>query len=439
MAYQGYLKYLTIIILLYAYATVSAASTHYPFHLYKLSGSEPGPTILIIGGIQGDEPGGFTAATLIAMNYRITKGNVWVVPNLNFKSILYSSRGLHGDMNRKFLEIHEADPDYQIVRQIKRLILDDEVDIVLNLHDGSGFYNPQYIDKDHNPNRWGQSVIIDQESIKNAAFGNLSELSTAVTRRANRLIDEPSRYYVRNTRTAEGDREMEKSLTYFAITHKKAAFGIEASKNFTTPLRAYYHLRVIESFMETLGLGFDRDFNLHPDTIGEVMYETVDISLYKNKFYLPGNDLKRQIYYVPMRKDRTVEYSSKNPLVAVLESGSAYKFKYGNRNISYLHPQYFEFDDTLTSVEISVDGSLVSVSMGDVVDVKKEFSVNDIEGVRVNVIGARIAGIENESGVRITKAMLPGKYGIDNAGTIFRVEFYRGSKYSGMILMRFGK
>ncbi|MBO4314198.1 MAG: deacylase, partial [Desulfovibrio sp.] len=58
--------------------------------------------VLIIGGIQGDEPGGFSAATLLATRYDIRKGSVWVVPNLNFPSIIQRSRGLHGDMNRKF-------------------------------------------------------------------------------------------------------------------------------------------------------------------------------------------------------------------------------------------------------------------------------------------------------------------------------------------------
>ena len=34
------------------------------FTLHKLQSGVPGPTLLIIGGIQGDEPGGFTAASL---------------------------------------------------------------------------------------------------------------------------------------------------------------------------------------------------------------------------------------------------------------------------------------------------------------------------------------------------------------------------------------
>jgi len=66
---------------------MSSASVHadsLDFSLHKLESGIAGNTILIIGGIQGDEPGGFNAASLLVTNYRITKGNVWIVPNLNF-------------------------------------------------------------------------------------------------------------------------------------------------------------------------------------------------------------------------------------------------------------------------------------------------------------------------------------------------------------------
>jgi predicted deacylase len=97
------------------------------------------PAVLVVGGIQGDEPGGFSAATLLATHYTITKGAVWIVPNLNFPSIVRNSRGLHGDMNRKFLRLDKNDPEYPTVSRIQELIRHPDVKLVLNLHDGSGF------------------------------------------------------------------------------------------------------------------------------------------------------------------------------------------------------------------------------------------------------------------------------------------------------------
>lgn len=84
----------------------------------------------------GDEPGGFSAATLLITHYRIKKGTVWVVPNLNFPSIIQRSRGLHGDMNRKFAALAETDPEYATVRRIQELIRTPGLGLVLNLHDG---------------------------------------------------------------------------------------------------------------------------------------------------------------------------------------------------------------------------------------------------------------------------------------------------------------
>ncbi len=78
-------------------------------------------TLLIVGGIQGDEPGAFMAASLITTHYKIKKGSVWVVPNLNFYSIIKRSRGPFGDMNRKFASLSNDDPDFNSVQRIKKI------------------------------------------------------------------------------------------------------------------------------------------------------------------------------------------------------------------------------------------------------------------------------------------------------------------------------
>ena len=103
---------------------------------------EGAPAVLVVGGIQGDEPGGFSAAALLAVHYRFVRGTVWVVPNLNFLSIITRSRGDYGDMNRKFAELSPTDPDFHTVRRIQDIICSPEIKLVLNLHDGSGFYHP---------------------------------------------------------------------------------------------------------------------------------------------------------------------------------------------------------------------------------------------------------------------------------------------------------
>ena len=125
------------------------------FSLYRNDGSEPGNTMLVVGGIQGDEPGGFNAASLLVTHYRFTRGTVWVVPNLNFESIVKRSRGIYGDMNRKFPAVSPSDPDFERVEKIKRIITDqqlglDEIFLRMGVSGGgcSGFSYLMTFDKD---------------------------------------------------------------------------------------------------------------------------------------------------------------------------------------------------------------------------------------------------------------------------------------------------
>lgn len=106
-----------IFLCLLCIATLDAANLHYS--LIKKESSQAGSTLLIIGGIHGDEPGGYFAPMLLAKHYKIESGNVWIVPNLNFDSIVQNKRGVYGDMNRKFAKIEPKDKDLEIVNEIK--------------------------------------------------------------------------------------------------------------------------------------------------------------------------------------------------------------------------------------------------------------------------------------------------------------------------------
>ncbi|MGD9209108.1 MAG: M99 family carboxypeptidase catalytic domain-containing protein, partial [Syntrophobacterales bacterium] len=114
----------TLLGCLFVFAGPAMANEHFDFSLHKLEADRPGNTLLVIGGIQGDEPGGFNAASLLVTHYRIKKGNVWVVPNLNFISIIKRSRGVYGDLNRKFATIGNNDPEFDTISRIKEILLD---------------------------------------------------------------------------------------------------------------------------------------------------------------------------------------------------------------------------------------------------------------------------------------------------------------------------
>lgn len=238
-----------------------------PFDLYKKETNPNQHTLLIIGGIHGDEPGGYFAPAFLEKYYKIKSGNIWIIPNLNVDSIMANNRGIYGDMNRKFNFIDKNDNDLSTVNRIKEIILEEKVDLILNLHDGFGFYRDIYEDANFNPNAWGQATIIDQEKINGLdKFGNLDEIATKVNSIVNKdnLFQEYHSFGLKNTQTKLKDDQMQQSLTYFAVTHNKPAFAIETSKNITDLThKVIYQLKSIEEFMKIMNIEFEREFDIN--------------------------------------------------------------------------------------------------------------------------------------------------------------------------------
>ncbi|SDU55227.1 M14 family metallopeptidase [Desulfobacula phenolica] len=410
------------------------------FSVHKLESGVDGHTLLIIGGIQGDEPGGFNAASLIVTHYDILSGNVWVVPNLNFLSIIKRSRGVYGDLNRKFDKLHPKDPEYHTIEKIKKLIIDPKVDLVLNLHDGSGFYRNTYHDILHNQNRWGQCIIIDQERVNSGTFSNLTLIAKkTVAHVNNHLLNQNEHFNLNNTKTQKGNEEMAKTLTYFAIKNHKSAFGVEASKSFPTAKRAYYHLLAIESFFNQAGIKFKRNFKLSERHIKTAIDDNIQVALNNRKILLKIENVRNRLNYIPLKKNSVLEFQVNNPLMTIVTSGNEYRVFHGNRQLTHLYPQYFDYDFSLDAIDMIVDGVHKTVPFGNSVTVKDEFMVKSLKGHRVNVIGFTKPEITNESGMTILKRNILKQFSIDKKGTLFRVEVYKSQKFSGMVLVDFGE
>jgi len=236
-------------------------NTAYELNVYKIYGKKPGETLMLIGGIQGNEPGGFLSADLYA-DMSLMKGNLIVVPRANFYSILLNHRGPHGDMNRKFsAHRKEMGMDDKIVSILKELIA--ESDYLLNLHDGSGYYHPTYQGRWRNPALFGQSVIADCEEYRvpgQDEVVRLGEMARKAIEEINsEITNDLHKFHFNNTRTDEPDsihREQLNSATYYALTkHHIPAFGIETSKFLPSlDLKVRYHNLAINAFMRLFGI-----------------------------------------------------------------------------------------------------------------------------------------------------------------------------------------
>lgn len=256
-----------IVLALSAHATERPSSEHnvyfegtdYELNVFKIYGRKDGKTMLIVGGIQGDEPGGFLSADLYS-ELKLEKGNLIVVPRANFKSIILFDRGTDGDMNRRFHidEVqHEMDKVVQVIKELM-----GESDIFLNLHDGWGFHYPEHISWLRSPERFGQSIIVDSDTYtcNNGEVIDLERMAKYVLNEVNQKIKEKD-YHMHyfNTKTQKPDtpfEEMRKTATFYALReHCIPAFGVETSKNLPSlEMKILHHNYAVNAFMQLVGI-----------------------------------------------------------------------------------------------------------------------------------------------------------------------------------------
>jgi len=419
----------------------------FDFTLIKKGSNDGNNTLLVVGGIQGDEPGGFMAASLLSTHYEIKKGSLWIVPNFNFYSIIKRSRAPYGDMNRKFANLSPNDPDFHSIDRMKKIIKSPNVKMVINLHDGSGFYRKKYIDKWHNPRRWGQATIIDQSEVKGIVYGDLKNIANKVDNHINKhLIKKEHKFHTKNTKThlkkTYEEKEMSKTLTYYAIGQGKSAFGNESSKFLPVHQRVYYKLLALEKFMDIMGIEYKRKFNLTPRELKDVIDNDIYISFNNKKIFIPLSRIRSHITYFPVQKGSKISFKPSSPVMTVLEEKGKYIVYYGNRRLTTLIPEYLEYDKFEDSIKMNIDGKIKEVKLGSLVEVKEFFNVSVDKRLRVNIIGYVNKKHKNESGLNVRKKYLIKRFSIDKDAKRYRVEVYDArskDKFLGMVLVEFVK
>lgn len=424
-------------LLLLFFVTLSHAL---PFSLIKKeTDASASPTLLVIGGIHGNEPGSYFATALLAQYYTIQTGNLWIVPNLNHDSIQQNSRGINGDLNRKFAEIAPDDPDREIIVNIQKIITDPQVGLILNLHDGHGFYRREYLNTVFNPNAWGQTCVIDQKMLEtNHPFGNLDEIALHVSKEINNgLIENHHSFEVRNTNTRFEDEQMKHSLTYFAVTNNKPAFAIETSKNLPTlHEKVFYQLRAIECYMNLMGIAFERSFELSPDNVRNLLDSYGKLTI-NNQIFISLDNLKNRLSFIPLQSERN-EFEFSHPLGSVQKRKEGYDLFIGNKKIASIAPIYHEKEICSDLVQVKADGETKSLPFATDFSVIADFEViNNDPNTRVNIIGFTPKGKKDESNLRVGLNDLDSKYSIDTLQKQYRIEFYRDNRFCGMILAHF--
>jgi len=408
--------------------------------LYKREHKDSNTTLLIVGGIHGNEAGGYFAPSLLVSNYTILSNNLWIIPNLNQASIMAYKRGVNGDMNRKFAKkLSKKDKDKDIVDEVKKIILDKKVSLVLNLHDGHGFYRKNYQGTVFNPTAWGQTCVIDQCKLNTKQkFGNLNKIASQVTQKVNKkLLNKHHIFDVRNTKTKFDDEAMQLSLTYFAVTNNKPAFAIETSKNLSSlSQKVFYQLLAIEEFMKIMDINFTRNFNLTEKEIDKILKEYGKVVINDN-ISLNLDDIKKHLSYIPIKSKNNL-FKFTHPLGKLKKVKNSYELFIGNKKITTLKPQRFKLAEGCPdSFNIFVDKKLQVIKKASKFDVNKSFNIENIDGIRVNIIGYSSKKHKNESGVNINLNNIQRKFSVDKKEREYRIEFYKNDKFCSMSVVHF--
>ncbi len=142
--------------------------------LYIIGSPVEGPTVMVIGGIHGDEPAGYLAAESI-VSWAVDRGTLLVLPRANMPAVAEQKRSVSGsaDLNRSFPGSDRSDDQTaRLAAAIFGVMQEYEPDWVVDLHEAD---HCEY----KSPGALGQTFIYPYES---SGLDIVKELLIAVNR-----------------------------------------------------------------------------------------------------------------------------------------------------------------------------------------------------------------------------------------------------------------
>lgn len=208
----------------------------YETSAYVFAGAGPGPTLLVVGGVHGNEPAGHLAALrLVARRWRLVRGRLIIVPAANAPALKLGLRAVpdEGDLNRSFSAGAHEQGAPALAHALYTAAERWHVAAVVDLHEGRG-YAAQAEES------VGRSVIMYPNDVSGS-------LALAVLEALNALPGKGATY------TAVGP-PVEGSLAAALGAEGTAALIIETSQRDPLEQRVREHCLAVEQALHTLGL-----------------------------------------------------------------------------------------------------------------------------------------------------------------------------------------
>lgn len=115
-----------------------APGTIYATPMYVIDSGKAGPTVMIVGGVHGNETAGYTAAAKVK-SWDIKKGKLIVLPQANKKAVARHTRTYNGDLNRDFPQSSTQSADNTLSRSIWSAVKKYDVDWLMDMHEGYSY------------------------------------------------------------------------------------------------------------------------------------------------------------------------------------------------------------------------------------------------------------------------------------------------------------
>lgn len=200
-----------------------------------VTGSVPGPTALVLGGVHGNEPAGALAAEQLCSD-KLVKGTLVVVPRVNPLGLNQSVRFLPeiGDMNRVYPPSGQNTPAEKMSAEIIALMEKYQIQMLIDLHEARTFHR---IDR----TSLGQTLLFADNAI------SVSRAMDAVDA-VNRNIEDTIRKFSLVANPISGS-----SAHYAGKVLGISAFTVETSSKQTMQERVGQHLAIVRVLLAAGG------------------------------------------------------------------------------------------------------------------------------------------------------------------------------------------
>ena len=157
---------------------------------------QPGPRIMVLGGVHGNEPGGWLAAQSIA-EWEIERGSLLVLPRLNWRSASAFVRTLpdYGDLNRLYPgDVNSTQPMARMAAAVIEAGRAFQPELLFDLHESWVFYAERGAGS-------GTAFIGQTVSIGTGATETTVDRISNVVRSVNGEISAREEFYMRGAAT----------------------------------------------------------------------------------------------------------------------------------------------------------------------------------------------------------------------------------------------